>query len=424
MKIVMFTNTYLPHIGGVARSVKTLEDDCRALGHEVKVVAPAFDGAQESPDVIRVPAIQNFNGSDFSVRLPSPGLIHGLIREFEPDIIHTHHPFLLGDAALREGPRNGIPVVFTHHTLYEQYTHYVPGNSDALKRVAIQLATEFCNLCDHVIAPSESITKLLADRGVESPVTTVPTGIDVADFANADGASFRKQYGIADDAILIGHVGRLAHEKNLPFLANALRHALEKNNTVHVAIVGGGPAKEEIEKTLGPERVSITGPLQGAELTAAYAAFDVFAFASQSETQGMVLAEAMSASTPVVALDGPGVREIVVDGVNGFLLPGDASEKQFATRLCQLCDDAAFREKASQAAAETAREYDRRKTCARVLEIYQQLASDSRAENRGNFTPWDKALAAISTEWELAAAKLSAAGAAVADTRATAARLD
>jgi 1,2-diacylglycerol 3-alpha-glucosyltransferase len=146
MKIAMFTNTYLPHVGGVARSVQTLEEACRAEGHEVRIVAPEFEGAQPSPRVLRVPAIQNFNGSDFCVRLPFPNLVRDFMEEFQPDIIHSHHPFLLGDSALREGWKMKVPVVFTHHTLYERYTHYVPLDSEALKRMAVQLATDYCNL--------------------------------------------------------------------------------------------------------------------------------------------------------------------------------------------------------------------------------------------------------------------------------------
>src|SRR5690606_27397908 len=110
----------------VARSVKTLEDACRQHGHEVKVVAPEFDGAESSPNVLRVPAIQNFNGSDFCVRLPFPDAINDFIESFNPDLIHSHHPFLLGDAALRKAWTMQVPIIFTHHTLYERYTHYVP----------------------------------------------------------------------------------------------------------------------------------------------------------------------------------------------------------------------------------------------------------------------------------------------------------
>lgn len=219
MRIAMFTNTYLPHVGGVARSVKTLEDECRKLGHEVRVIAPEAEFAEESGDVLRVPAIQNFNGSDFSFRLPVPNLVRDFIDKFEPDIIHRHHPFLLGDSAIREAWKIRIPIVFTHHTLYERCTHYVPSDSDALKRVAIQLATEYCNLCDHVIAPSESIGKLLAGRGVVTGMSAIPTGIDTAFYGAADGGRARAKYEIPGETFVIGHVGRLAEEKNLKFLA-------------------------------------------------------------------------------------------------------------------------------------------------------------------------------------------------------------
>ena len=250
MRIAMFTNTYLPHVGGVARSVKTLEDALRALGHEVRVVAPEFDGAEESPDVLRVPAIQNFNGSDFSVRLPFPVIVRDFMEDFQPDLIHSHHPFLLGDSALRESWKMQVPIVFTHHTLYERYTHYVPFDSPALKRMAIQLATEYCNLCDHVIAPSASIAELLAEREVITPVTAIPTGIDLAAFAGGDGGRFREIAGIPPEARVVGHVGRLAAEKNLLFLAEAVGPCLAEDPDLVFLIVGDGNARAEMVEIL------------------------------------------------------------------------------------------------------------------------------------------------------------------------------
>ncbi len=131
MKICMLTNTYWPHVGGVARAVETLANECRADGNAVQIIAPGFPGDEQEGhgDVLRVPAIQNFNGSDFSVRVPIPRIIAGRIEHFAPDVVHAHHPFLLGNAALRIAYENNLPLVFTHHTLYEQYTHYVPFDS-------------------------------------------------------------------------------------------------------------------------------------------------------------------------------------------------------------------------------------------------------------------------------------------------------
>jgi len=413
MKIAMFTNTYLPHVGGVARSVKTLEDECRKLGHEVKIIAPEFDDATESPDVLRVPAIQHFNGSDFAVRLPAPAMIRDFIDAFRPDVIHSHHPFLLGDSALRQAWRMEIPVVFTHHTLYERYTHYVPLDSPTLKRMAIQLATEYCNLCSEVIAPSESIRDLLLERGVTVPINPIPTGIDTDFFSSGEGARFRCSAGIPDEALLIGHVGRLAPEKNLRFLAEATGIYLEGNPDAAFLIVGEGDEGDEMLKILAEkgvsDRVYRAGQLTGPHLADAYAAMEVFVFASQSETQGMVLAEAMAAGKPVVAFDGPGVREIVIDGANGFLLPGGASANEFADALGSLTEDEASLRRRSGMARSSASDFDHRHCAREVTDLYERLIRERPARPEEEIMPWDPFLNSLGIEWDLFAAKMSAA---------------
>jgi 1,2-diacylglycerol 3-alpha-glucosyltransferase len=428
MKIAMFTNTYLPHVGGVARSVQTLEEACRARGHEVRVIAPEFEGAEPSPHVLRVPAIQNFNGSDFCVRLPLPNLVRDFMEDFRPDIIHSHHPFLLGDAALREGWKMKVPVVFTHHTLYERYTHYVPLDSDALKRMAIQLATDYCNLCDTVIAPSESIAALLFDRGVTTPIRTIPTGIDTEVFARGVGSSFRKRAKIRKETIVIGHVGRLAAEKNLSFLVDALIPCLHERPDTMFLLVGDGDAREEMLSRFAKEgledRIHAPGKLTGADLTDAYGAMDCFAFASQTETQGIVLAEAMAAGNPVVALDGPGVREIVRDGENGSLIPADARPEAFCQALLRIISGAPKRRTMAASARLSAQEYDTARCTDQMLACYSELVSTQRRPDEADSTPWDRLIAGIEIEWELLAAKVSAVTAAVIETPATEARLD
>ena len=160
MKICMFTNTYLPHVGGVARSISCFKEDLQKRGHKVLIIAPEYtdkdagDSEDKTPDVIRLPAIQNFNGSDFSIRIsPFPWWWQKLWRRFIRTIIHSHHPFLMGDAAMRTARKRDIPIVFTHHTRYEQYTHYTPVDSPAMRRFAVEIANHYANLCDHVVAP-------------------------------------------------------------------------------------------------------------------------------------------------------------------------------------------------------------------------------------------------------------------------------
>ncbi len=428
MRIAMVTNTYLPHVGGVARSVSTYEDELRRRGHEVRIVAPEFEGAEESTaDVLRVPAIQRFNGSDFSVRIPQPGLIADWLDEFRPQVVHSHHPFLLGDAALRYAWARRLPLVFTHHTLYEQYTHYVPLDSEALKRVAIQMAVEYCNLCTQVIAPSESVEALLRERGVIVPVTVIPTGIDLDFYSSGNRAAFLRRDHVSKDALVIGHVGRLAGEKNLAFLAKAVGQYLAEHPEAVFLVVGAGDAaetfRETIESLVPPHQLRMVGRKTGRELADAYAAMDVFVFSSQSETQGMVLAEAMAAGAPVVALDGPGVRD-VVNRDNGRLLPADATEEQFASAIDQLTADPKRLRRLGEQAPKSIQEFSLENCADRLVELYQRLIAESGTRGDATLVPWDRLLGRLEIEWRLIAEKTAALAAAVVETEATRARIE
>lgn len=413
----MLTNTYRPHVGGVARAVDGLAGECRRAGHAVQVIAPGFPGDEHEPDtdVLRVPALQNFNGSDFSVRVPIPHVIARRIDRFAPDVIHTHHPFLLGDAALRIAYERNLPLVFTHHTLYENYTHYVPFDSPTLERFVIRLATGYANCCDAVIAPSGSVAALLRERGVEVPIETIPTGIDTEAFAHADGGGFRHERGIPDTAPVIGHVGRLAREKNLHFLADAVARALRADRRLRFLVVGDGPEDRALRERFAAagvdDRVLATGKLTGATLRDAYAAMDLFAFASQTETQGMVLAEAMAAGLPVVALDGPGVRDVVSDGRNGRLLPDDATPEAMASALVEAVEPDR-RGPWAEAAGETAAAFDQRRCAGRVLGLYASLER-GRGGAGTDWHWWDRLLGRIEAEWELLASKADSAGGSV-----------
>lgn len=423
MKICMFTNTYLPHVGGVARSVHFFAEDLRALGHRVMVIAPTFPDdeslEEDSEEVLRVPAIQNFNGSDFSVRLALPFLIDEAIDEMGPDIVHSHHPFLLGDAAMRAAHRRGLPLVFTHHTRYEDYTHYVGSDSDRMQRFAIHLSTEYANLCHRVVAPSRSIARLLARRGVKTPVTEIPTGVDTRFFAGGDGDRFRADNGLPADAPVAGHLGRLAPEKNLDYLARAVARTLSDRPEARFLVVGEGPGAETIKEIFEEagcaDRLMLAGRRTGQELADAYAAMDLFAFASLSETQGMVLVEAMAAGKPVVALDAPGAREVVDDGENGRLLPTEAGEEDFARALRELLDDPDKRNRMESAARKTADALSRERCAERLAEVYGEVERErtSRSPVETNFAGWDELLRAVRVEWELISRKASAAAQAV-----------
>jgi len=422
VNIVMMTNTYTPHVGGVARAVSALAEGCRDRGHRVLVVAPVFpDAPADEPDVVRIPAIQNFNGSDFSVVLPVPGKLDEALDAFEPDIIHAHHPFLIGSTALRVAASRACPLVFTHHTLYEAYTHYVPGDSTALKRFVVELSTSYANSADQVFAPSESIAELLRERGVESALTVVPTGIDRAAFSGGDAEAGRRRLGIDPQARVIGHVGRLAEEKNLDYLARAMIAAARQDPAVVCLVVGDGPAGAEFDARFAAaglaDRLVRPGAMALPALADAYAVMDVFAFASLTETQGLVLAEAMTAGVPVVALDAPGARE-VVDGDNGRLLPHEAPAEAFAEALRAVMGlDGPARAATRQALLETAAAYALPSCVDRALACYTACRAERPERSNRSLVArdearaaWQRSLRRVQAEWTVIRGMARAAG--------------
>ncbi len=406
MKIMMFTNTFTPHVGGVARSVERFSEEFRELGHSVVVVAPEFEDQPElDRNVIRVPAIQKFHGGDFSVSLPLVTLEKLLQHTRRPDIIHSHHPYLLGDTALRLSAKIGVPVVFTHHTMYEQYTHYVPGDSPAMKRFVVELATRYANMCSRVIAPSESVRTVLRGRGVDAPIAIIPTGVDVDRFAAGDGERVRLRYGIPRGAFVVGYLGRLAPEKNLDFLARAVAHFLRLRADARFLVGGYGPSSKHIQTACAKEgvlhRVHFAGRLKGGDVVDAYHAMDVFAFASKTETQGMVLAEAMAAGIPVVALDAPGVREVVQSGRTGVLLRSEGL-KEFRDALGWVEECLARNPKAfKKACVDTARSFSMRNCALAAIALYHEAISRGAAERPFDMSRWESLLRSLRREWEL-----------------------
>jgi glycosyltransferase involved in cell wall biosynthesis len=417
----MFTNTYLPHVGGVARSVANFTEDLQSLGHRLLVVAPTFpdrEAGEDADAVLRVPALQNFNGSDFSVRIPLPFVINERIDEFRPHVIHSHHPFLMGDSAMRAAYRRNLPLVFTHHTLYEQYTHYVSSYSSIMKRFAVELSTLYANLCSQVVAPSTSIAELIAERGVKRPIEVIPTGVDLDFFRREGDKGFRKDFHIPAEALVIGHLGRLAPEKNLGFLAEAVASAMKTDERLWFLVVGEGPSKVDIRKTFSDaglsERLVMAGKQTGEDLARAYHAMDLFVFSSKSETQGMVLAEAMACRLPVIALDAPGAREVVRDGENGRLLGEDAESESFSEAIVDFFsgENEETADKWRKESLETASVFSRGESAQKMSALYNRVTEADFARPPRTLPdaiiPWESLQRTLKAEWELISQKATA----------------
>jgi glycosyltransferase involved in cell wall biosynthesis len=406
MNILMMTNTYTPFIGGVERSIEIFSALLREAGHKVVIVAPTYPhDAPGEKDVIRVPALQRFNGSDFSLQLPVPGILESALKGFVPDIVHSHHPYLVGDTALRIANMHRVPVVFTHHTFYERYTHYFPGDSPGFRRFVTVLATGYANLCDHVIAPSQSVKEELQRRGVIREISVIPTGIDLKFFRSGDCRRYREQAKIPPGGFVAGIVSRITPEKNINFLADAVARFMRKVPLAHFFVFGEGKSLPDIisffdRLGLG-DRCHAFGAVQGQALADAYMSMDLFAFASMTETQGMVLSEAMAAGLPVVALSATGTRDIVADGRTGFLVPNE-DPGLFADALFKFyrmtCEE---RNRMRAGARQASATYDHRVCAGRLSDLYSSLVRLRWTEHPVADSLWNEARGWISAEWEI-----------------------
>lgn len=408
MRVLMMSNTYLPIVGGLEKSIVTFTEQFRKKGHKVKIIAPSFKGEKErDPNVIRLPSIQNFNKTDFSLHLPSPGILEDIFESYHPDVVHAHHPFLIGDLALRLCGQYEIPLVFTYHTMFEQYTDYFALDNKIVRDFVVRLAAGYANLTDHVIVPSQSILKILRERDVEAPISVVPTGFDVDKFKNGSGAAFRKKYDIPQDAFVVGHVGRLSEEKNLIFLAQTLACFLIERPGTFFFIVGGGSCEEKMKRIFDDagvtKQVVFAGVLKDQALVDAYHVMDVFAFASLSETQGMVLTEAMSAGVPVVAVDAPGVREVVKTGENGELIPCLSQARMLqALGKCHSLPDSEF-SLLCEGAEQKAAEFTADKCADKALKVYNKVLKEKRKQRKkmAKENSWKVLMKRLETEWSM-----------------------
>lgn len=335
----MFTNVFRPKVGGVTRSVETFTERFMQRGNEVLIIAPSFEGATEDePGVVRVPAMHDVL-HDYSLPMAYPGMLQDIIADHPPDIIHAHHPFFLGTSAHKVAATLNIPIVYTHHTRFDAYGPYFPRENGFLHNFVVALAIQFANVCDAVVAPGTFVRDMLRSGGVAAPIHIIPTGVDVPRFAHGNGAAIRARFGIPADAAVVGYLGRISAEKNLDFLDAAVTQLLQKLPHARFLVTGGGPYEDSLHEHFEAaglaDRVHTTGMLAGQDLVDAYYAMDVFAFASHSETQGMVVTEALAAGVPVVAIKASGVEDVLQDNRQGRLLT-EPDEQAFAAALAEV----------------------------------------------------------------------------------------
>ena len=331
MRILMVSDVYFPRVNGVSTSIQTLRQALAAAGHASVLVAPEYPAAQVEAEIVRVPGWPI--PRDPEDRLMHPRALAAALDALDPadfDLVHIHTPFLAHRVGVRWARRHGLPCVETYHTLFEEYFHhYLPFLPKSwLAAAARMISRKECDFVTAVIAPSSAMKNALLAYGVSSPVHVIPTGLRLADFADCDGAAFRERHGIAPERPVMTYVGRVAFEKNLDFLLRVTEETRRSLPDVLFVIAGEGPARAPLERAVAKrgltENVRFVGYLERkTELPACYCAADVFVFSSRTETQGLVLLEAMALGVPVVGLAEMGTKDVLKEGEGCRIAPDD-----------------------------------------------------------------------------------------------------
>jgi 1,2-diacylglycerol 3-alpha-glucosyltransferase len=331
MRVGLFTNNYLPFRGGVTTAVETLRQGLEALGHSVWVFAPAWRGPHVDPAfVFRYPSAPAPTYPGFAIPIPFSRRLSRTARELEIDVFHAQHPFLLGVTARRLARAEGRPLVFTYHTRYEKYAHYVPLPERLVAAAAVRLASRFADSADLVIAPSARIADSLKRGGVRAPIAIVPTGVPLDLFCPGERTEARRALGLPEEAPLCLYVGRLDREKSVERVIEAFGSIAEAVSGVRLILVGQGSHEAALKRlaSVSPagSAIDFMGSVPREGLPPYYRAADLFLFSSETETQGLVLAEAHACGLPAVAVRASGVDEVVRDGETGLLTKSDAQE--------------------------------------------------------------------------------------------------
>lgn len=396
MRILMISDVYFPRVTGVSTSIQTFAREFVARGHRVTLIAPDYgqDSAPEPFEILRIPSRYLLIDPEDRMLRPRAVMRHPRLRQDSApfDLIHIHTPFFAHYLGLALARRFAVPVVESYHTFFEQYLHhYVPFLPSALMRwVARRFSTAQCNDVHALAVPSQAMLDILECYGVRTPATVIPTGIEPARFTPGEGARFRARFGIPERRPVLVHVSRLAFEKNIDFVLRAMVRVRARVPDVLLVIAGDGPARRQLAslgQSLGlADNLLFTGYLdRDGSLEDCYCAGAALVFASRTETQGLVLLEAMAMGVPVVSTAVMGTAEVLAGG-GGSLIAAD-NEEDFAAKAVQVLEDPALRARLSLEAVEHAHSWSAPVLAERMLHLYSSVLSQEEAERQMTAAP-------------------------------------
>ena len=353
LRVAMFTNVYLPSNNGVVVSVEAFRKALTRLGHDIFVFGPNSGEIKERPPfVFRYPALE-LPLQSYPLTVPMSPYIDRVLRNLQPQLLHAQHPALLGRVAEHKSEELNLPLVFTYHTRYSDYSHYAwPIPAEQVRDFLFHWMASFLSQCHHLVVPSESLKRLLQESyGIETHLSVVPTGIDLEKFSPCSRAEARRQLGWSEQDTMLVSVGRLAQEKSFDMLIQAFARLAGGERVQRLVIVGSGDERANLEQLcarLGvADRVCFTGLVAHSQIPIYLKAADLFVFASLTETQGLVTLEALASGLPVVAVDASGTRDTVTpdcslltesnaqalaEGIGAMLARGDLGREREAAR--------------------------------------------------------------------------------------------
>lgn len=381
MRIGVFTDSYKPYTSGVVTSISTFKEELIGLGHQIYIFAPSYPNFYEEEDkVYRFFSLPSPTNRDFTLAIPvHPGL-NLTVKKLNLDLIHVHSPFTMGRVGLHYARKYKIPILFTYHTMYDQYIHYVPVAQDLAKEVTIKYSNNFCNHCNHIIVPSSEVKDMLDNYQIRTPISVIPTGVPVERLKNGERNWLQENYKIPANNQVLLFVGRLTKEKNLEFLIQAFKKVKEVLPDTTLVLTAQGPLEADLKELAVKLELSLstdvifTGALPFESLVNVYHSADLFVFSSVTETQGLVLIEAMAAGLPVVAVRASGVNDMVDDGVNGILT--DCDQDEFARAINLVMSDDELYQKLHRNALKKAQSLSSTNMALKLEGVYKKLAGN------------------------------------------------
>jgi 1,2-diacylglycerol 3-alpha-glucosyltransferase len=388
MRIGMMADAYKPRVSGITNYIDLNKHYLEKAGHDVFVFTFGdLEYRDDEPNVMRSPGLP-LADTGFFLSMRYSRTAKKLLQTM--DLVHVHHPFLSGRLALHYCRPLQIPIVFTNHTRYDLYAQaYLPLMPEELSQGLLQaFMPAFCDAVDLVIAPSAGMEKVLRQLSVRSQVEVIPNGVDLHQFFGVEPLP-RTEFGFSGTDLLLVYAGRLAVEKNLPFLMQSFAGVAQAVPNAYLLLVGGGVQQFEEElKALVAElgltqRVHFTGMISYDRLPAYLAMCDAFVTASVTETFGLSIVEAMGTGLPVMGIQSVGVGDIVEDDVTGFLSRNDLPS--FTAKLTRLCLDHDLRARMRNAARRASSTYAIERTTKTMLTHYERLVYDSQPR-KGNWS--------------------------------------